>query len=69
MTSSAVRPQKTKPQSKLRIVRAGPDDVDPHIDEKATQLLQEEHSGDDHFPGDVNLERIHFNKDLPPRRG
>ncbi len=37
------------------------------IENQATQLLAEAPKGDEHFPGEVNVERIDIHHDLPRR--
>jgi hypothetical protein len=38
------------------------------VNKRASALLGGRPSGDEHFPGEVNLERLNLKKDLP-RRG
>jgi hypothetical protein len=43
-------------------------EIDADVAEKARKLLQEdEHHGDDHYPGEENTKRISLYKDLPRR--
>jgi hypothetical protein len=41
--------------------------VDAHIADKAKRLLGENHTGDEHYPGEENVKRISIHKDLPRR--
>jgi hypothetical protein len=61
------RHQTSKPPTRLTDPKNKNVQVDANIANRAKELLSEEHTGDEHYPGQENVKRINLHKDLPRR--